>query len=70
MKPTGVAPEGSPARHLLQGVAVAGPAVAPRAQGARLLQVPLQRQAQGAPVFPNKRIKLKSSNNDVRQREL
>ncbi len=43
----GLTPEGSSARDLLPRVALARPADAPRAQAARLLQVPLQRQAQG-----------------------
>ena len=51
MKFAGVPPEGSAARHLLQGVAVAGPAVAPRTQGLGLLQIPLQRKAQSKILY-------------------
>ena len=43
----GVPQEGSAPRHLLQGVALARPAVPPRAEGPGVLRVPLRLQAEG-----------------------
>ena len=40
--PAGVAPEGTPARHLLPPVALAGPAESPRATRHRQLRVRIQ----------------------------
>ena len=47
ISPPGVASQGSSARHLLPGVALARPPVAPRAQGRAVLQVPVQLEAEG-----------------------
>jgi hypothetical protein len=44
---SGVAQEGSSTRHLLPGVAMAGPPVSPRAEGGTVLQLSLQREAEG-----------------------
>ena len=41
-----VPPQGAAPRHLLPGVALAGPAVSPRAEAAGVLRVPIRLQAE------------------------
>ena len=44
---SGIAPQGTAARHLLPGVALARPPVPSRTEARRGLRLPLQRQAEG-----------------------